>query len=457
MRKGLVIGICLFTFILSCKKKDTGIVEAFNGDIELVKLGGNCSVNDQTSYAFSYEINGLDANQALQFYVGNSFFNQNWVEAPSSTTARDGLGPLYNAKSCATCHFRDGRGAPMSNTGLLFRLGDGSANLPDGIYGGQLQDYGVSTVTNEGLMGIQYVEIPGIYPDGTPYSLRKPNYTVMNPNFGAVNGNTGISPRVGGQMIGLGLLELIPENQLLANVDENDVDGDGISGRANYAYDIVDGLLKIGRFGWKANVASIPHQVAGAFNGDIGITSTYFPNENHTSNQPSCNGLPNGGTPEIEDNDLAAVVLYSRTLAVPYRRNTTNSDVKAGAQLFRDLKCIACHKMNFTTGSGGTITALKNQKIAPYTDLLLHDMGADLADQVPDHLATGFEWRTPPLWGLGLIWTVNGHTNLLHDGRARSIEEAILWHGGEGLTSKQAFMSLSAANRIKLIRYLESL
>lgn len=453
----MIFGLGLVLLVFSCKKKDTGIIEMYDDDSELIKLGGLASVNDQTSYAFSYEINGLDANQALQFYVGNSFFNQNWVEAPSSTTARDGLGPLYNAKSCATCHFRDGRGAPMSNGGLLFRLGDGSANLPDAIYGGQLQDYGISTVTNEGLMGIQYSEEVGYFPDGSSYSLRKPIYSVTNPNFGAVNGTTGISPRVGGQMIGLGLLELIPESQLLANVDENDANGDGISGRANYAYDIVDGLLKIGRFGWKANVASIPHQVAGAFNGDIGITTSYFPNENHTANQPSCAGLPNGGTPELADDDLASVVLYSRTLAVPYRRNTTNADVRAGAKLFRDLNCIGCHKMNFTTGSSGTITALKNQKIAPYTDLLLHDMGADLADQVPDHLASGFEWRTPPLWGLGLIYTVNGHTFLLHDGRARSIEEAILWHGGEASSSTVKFKALSATERAYLLSYLNSL
>lgn len=457
LKSWIVGAIVLLGLSLSCKKKDTGVVSLYGDDSNLVKLAGGCSINDQTTLAFSYEIGGLSSEQSLKFYVGNSFFNQNWVEAPSSTTARDGLGPLYNAKSCATCHFHDGRGKPMANAGLLFRLGDALANNPDAIYGGQLEDYGISTVQREGTMDIQYLEEPGTFPDGTTYSLRRPLYSVAGANYGTLDAGTGISPRVGTQMIGLGLLELIPESQILANEDPNDADGDGISGRANYAIDVVNGMPAIGRFGWKANVPSIPHQVAGAFNGDIGITTSYFPNENYTSAQTACAGLPDGGSPEIDDDNLASVILYSRTLAVPYRRNTNDPDVKAGAQLFKSLNCIACHRTNFTTGTGGDIMALKNQAIAPFTDLLLHDMGAALADQVPDHLATGQEWRTAPLWGLGLISIVNGHTYLLHDGRARTIEEAILWHGGEAEASKQAYMKTPLIFRQKLLRYLESL
>jgi CxxC motif-containing protein (DUF1111 family) len=272
-----------------------------------------------------------------------------------------------------------------------------------------------------------------------------------------MQGTTGVSPRVGQQMIGLGLLELIPEAAILAHADPNDADGDGISGVTNYVTDVASGNLVIGRFGWKANVGSIAHQIAAAFNGDIGITSSYFPNENYTVNQPSCAGLPNGGTPEIDDNDLNAVILYARTLAVPKRRNTTDSPVKSGAQFFKALGCVSCHQMNYTTGFAGDIAPLKNQKITPYTDLLLHDMGPGLADNVPDHLASGSEWRTQPLWGLGLISTVNGHTNLLHDGRARSIEEAILWHGGEAQKSVDLYKKLPASQRTLLLKYLQSL
>jgi len=450
--------VVIGAIIVACKKDNgDGTVTTINDDSNLVKLGGNCSVDNTTTYAFSMQIDGLSSEDGLNFFNGNSFFNQNWVSAPSSTTARDGLGPLFNATSCATCHFRDGRGAPFSNQGMLFRLGSTADNSPDPIYGGQLQDFSILGVSKEGTMGISYVEVPGTYDDGTPYSLRMPTYAVNNTAYGSLAGNTGISPRVGQQMIGLGLLEIIPENQILANADPNDANGDGISGKANYAVDIESGQLKIGRFGWKANVPTIGHQVAGAFQGDLSIKSTYFTTENYTSNQPSCDGLPNGGDPEVVFADLQAVMLYARTLAVPYRRNVLNTDVREGAKLFRSANCTACHKMNFTTGQSGSISALKGQKIVPYTDLLLHDMGPDLADNVPDHLASGSEWRTQPLWGLGLISTVNSHTFLLHDGRARSIEEAILWHGGEGTASRNAFKAMSANQRAQLLAYLESL
>jgi CxxC motif-containing protein (DUF1111 family) len=451
-----IIGLFILA-IMACKKKTIPTATPIADDANLVELAGNCSIDDQTTYAFSYEINGLSSEQALLFYVGNSFFNQNWVETPSSTSARDGLGPLYNAQSCATCHFRDGRGAPMVNGGLLFRLGATADNSADPMYGGQLQDFSVLAAQPEGQMTINYNEEVGYYPDGTSYSLRVPTYSIAASNYGSFSATTGISPRVGQQMIGLGLLELIPESSLLANADPSDANGDGISGRANYALDAVSGNLMIGRFGWKANVPTIGHQVAGAFNGDIGITSTYFSGTNHTSNQTACLGLPDGGSPEIDLNDLNAVILYARSLAVPNRRDVTHSDVRAGALLFRSIGCVQCHAMNFTTGYSGDIATLKGQKITPYTDLLLHDMGSELADNVPDHLASGSEWRTAPLWGLGLISVVNSHTFLMHDGRARNCEEAILWHGGEGSNSRAQFKALTATQRAQVIRYLNSL
>ncbi|MGV3631447.1 MAG: di-heme oxidoredictase family protein [Bacteroidota bacterium] len=463
MKYFLVLFLAAGAFLWGCKKDKAPLAVAYaqyeNGE-EL--SAGNLTVHDESGLAFSYQVKGVSQDEKLLFFVGNSFFQDNWVEAPSSTTARDGLGPLFNSKSCAGCHFRDGRGQPFKNKGMLFRLSL-PGNAPDNgplaelIYGGQLQDNGISTVQNEGTMNISYTEIAGTYPDGTSYSLRKPAYSISGINYGGMDGSLLISPRVGQQMIGLGLLELIRESDLLAIADENDADGDGISGRPNYVWNPLTQMVQMGRFGWKANTATIELQVAGAFNGDIGITTGIFPMQNHTASQTACQGLPDGGTPEIADDDLAKVVLYSRTLGVPIRRNYKNQDVLEGKKLFNGNDCAKCHTPKFTTGNSGSINALKNVTIRPFTDMLLHDMGDDLADNRPDYLANGREWRTQPLWGLGLIKIVGNHTYLLHDGRARSIEEAILWHGGEAENSKNKFKQLSKKERQQLIWFLESL
>ncbi len=463
MKYFLVLFLATGILVWGCKKdKAPEFVDYAEYEDGEELSAGNLTVYDESGLAFSYQVKGVTQDEKLHFFVGNSFFQDNWVEAPSSTTARDGLGPLFNSKSCAGCHFRDGRGLPFKNQGLLFRLslpGSSSDNSPlaELMYGGQLQDNGISTVSGEGTMNISYEEIAGTYPDGTTYSLRKPTYSISGNNYGNMDASVLISPRVGQQMIGLGLLELISENDLLAIADENDTDGDGISGRPNYVWNPLTQMAQFGRFGWKANTATIELQVAGAFNGDIGITTSIFSSQNHTAGQTSCQGLPDGGSPEISDEDLAKVVLYSRTLAVPVRRNYKNQDVLEGKRLFSNNDCNKCHTPKFTTGNSGSIAALKNVTIRPYTDLLLHDMGEDLSDNRPDFLAGGREWRTQPLWGLGLIKTVGNHTYLLHDGRARSIEEAILWHGGEAENSKNKFKKLSKKERQQLISFLESL
>lgn len=450
--------ILLFLFVLflvavACKKK----IETFYSSENAIVLpaGQNCSVNDETSYAFSYRISGMTQTQNLHFFVGNSFFTQNWVESPSSTTARDGLGPLFNTSSCSSCHFRDGRGEPFSGKGLLLRLSI-PGGAADPMYGGQFQDFGISTVSSEGEVQINYAESLHFYDDGTPYSLRFPTYSMTNLNYGNMNASVQVSPRVGNQLIGLGLLEIISENDLLAHADESDLDGDGISGRANYVYDEYANSTIIGRFGWKANTGTIPTQVAAAFNGDVGIKSSLFPDENYTPLQ-NLSGLPDGGTIEISDEDLEKTILYCRTLAVPIRRNTHVPSVALGEKIFQDLKCNSCHVESYTTSTQGNISPLKNVLIHPYTDLLLHDMGEGLADNRPDNLATGNEWRTPPLWGIGLFQTVNNHTYYLHDGRARSIEEAILWHGGEATKSANAYKALSQLDRSRLLDFLNSL
>lgn len=420
---------------------------------------GSCTTLDETSNAFEQRIAGLTFDERQKFFVGNSFFEQNWVQAPASTTARDGLGPLMNAKACSACHANDGRGAPFSGNGLLLRLSQMAGGTPQShpVYGGQFQDFAIHGSNPEGKVVISHEMISGTYKDGTPYTLQKPIYQLTDLNYGPIGSDIMISPRVGPQMIGLGLLEIIPEYQILANVDEFDTDGDGVSGRANYVLNPVNNQIELGRFGWKANKVNLLVQTAAAFNGDIGIKSSIFPEENYTSNQTSLHGLPDGGTIEIDDDDLEKVALYTRGLAVPARRIDNRANFELGRKLFDEMLCSKCHIEEHTTGTSGNIDALKNIKIRPFTDLLIHDMGDGLADNRPDGLANGKEWRTPPLWGIGLIEKVNGHTFYLHDGRARNLEEAILWHGGEAEESKQHFVNAPVGLRNLLINFLKSL
>lgn len=429
-------------------------------------LGGQDSVYDATRNAFSQPAPGLEREQELLFFVGNSFFNQNWVTAPSSTEARDGLGPLFNARSCAGCHFKDGRGRPPDagefGTGLLMRLslptrGSDGGYLPDPVYGGQVQDGGIEGVPPEARIVIDYEEVPGSYPDGTPYSLRKPTYRFADEGYGAMHPDVQVSPRVAPQMIGMGLLEAIPEAQIRALADPDDEDGDGISGRPNEVWDAVNGARALGRFGWKANQPSVFQQAAGAFLGDMGITTSLFPSEECGDTEDACATTTRGGDPEIADEDLAKVALYASSLAVPAMRNADDPLVREGARAFEQVGCTSCHVASLRTGTHPTIPALSDQLIHPYTDLLVHDMGEGLADGRPDFEASGTEWRTAPLWGIGLVPTVNRHSYYLHDGRARDLEEAILWHGGEAERSRDRFMQLPAATREALIRFLESL
>ncbi|MCB9195131.1 MAG: c-type cytochrome [Flavobacteriales bacterium] len=429
--------------------------------------GGEQTAFIHSENAFGQPAPGLTGIDANFFYTGNSLFNQNWVAAPSSTTARDGLGPTINATSCSACHFKDGRGRPPLYydeiaTGFLLRLSIvGEDNyggpMPDPNYGGQLNDGAIFGISREGQVMISYIEIAGTFPDGEAYSLRQPSYTFSELNFGPLSNDIMISPRVGNQMIGLGLLEAISLSDILMNADENDLDGDGISGRPNYVWNKETSTSELGRFGWKANQPTIKQQVAGAFHGDMGITTSLFPNNECPGNQLDCMNCVNGGEPELEDENLDKVVLYSANLAAPSRPDYNKQDVLHGKRLFYDLNCIACHKPSYTTGVHNDFNHLSHQKIWPYTDLLLHDMGSNLSDGRPDYLATGNEWRTPPLWGIGLFETVNGHTYYLHDGRARNLNEAIIWHGGEAEKSKTDYMNLSSSERELVIKFLKSL
>jgi CxxC motif-containing protein (DUF1111 family) len=432
--------------------------------------GGETTVFVRSQDAYSKPAANLDFDQVGDFEVGNNFNNDTWVVAPASTKTRDGLGPLYNATSCSACHFRDGRGKPPEGDdemlSMLLRLSipgedEHGGPLPEPVYGGQLQPRSIDGVPAEASTHVTWEEIPGKYGDGTKYVLRKPSIEIDNLAYGPMDEEVMISPRVASPQYGLGLLEALAEEDVLARADPDDEDGDGISGRPNRVWDERRQKTTLGRFGWKANVPSILQQTAGALNGDIGISTTLFPEQSCTGEQAECLDAPVGagkeeGGFEATDLVLDALVFYGQTLAVPGRRDAEDPEVLRGKGLFVASGCADCHVPSHVTGDH-PVKALTKQRIWPYTDLLLHDMGDDLADHRPDFDADGSEWRTPPLWGIGLMETVGGHQFLLHDGRARGFAEAILWHGGEAEASREAFRLMPKDERKALLGFLTSL
>ncbi len=417
--------------------------------------------------AFDQSVPGLALEKDLLFFVGNSLFRQNWVSSPASTTARDGLGPTFNARACSSCHNKDGRGLPLQegqnfSAGFLMRISENGttdigAPKPFEAYGGQIQDRANLGVSFEAKIAVTFQEIKGTFNDGETYTLQKPIYNINNEQFGSLQ-NALTSPRVGQQVIGLGLIDAITKEAILNNEDEFDADNDGISGKANYVWNHTTNKKEMGRFGWKANSPTLKQQIAEAFHGDMGLTTSIFSEQNCPSPQKDCAKASNGGLPEVPDNSLDNVLIYTSSLSVPIRRSFEDENVLKGKQLFRNLKCTSCHVETFTTGTNYPFNSiLENVTIRPFSDFLLHDMGNDLADNRPDFLASGKEWRTQPLWGIGMIQEVNGHTFLLHDGRARNIEEAILWHGGEAENAKNNYKKLSKEDRQNVLSFINSL
>jgi CxxC motif-containing protein (DUF1111 family) len=430
--------------------------------------------------AFSHSSANMSFERELDFKVGNGLFRKLWVTAPASTRVSDGLGPLYNARACQSCHLKDGRGHPPSGpedpaAGLLFRLSvpadaadpplptaaieDYLATLPEGTYGGQLQTFGVLGVPAEGRMGIAYAEEAVTLADGEVVSLRRPSYRVEAPAYGPLDPRTMISARVAPQMIGLGLLEAVPEADVLALADPEDKDGDGISGRPNRVWSETVGRPMLGRFGAKAGQATVRDQAASAFSADLGISTTLHPDAagDCTPGQALCRAQPGGGEPEADDQVLDLVAFYSRNLAVPARRDPGDAEVLEGKRVFYEAGCVACHNPKFVTDRLEGRPEQSFQLIWPYTDMLLHDMGEGLADGRPEAVATGREWRTAPLWGIGLTGTVTGRESYLHDGRARTLMEAVLWHGGEAQAARDAVAALPKREREALVRFLGSL
>ena len=425
--------------------------------------GGETTIFDASSHAFSIPAPNLSPAAFEKHLEGDVEFEANFVTAPA--VVNPGLGPIYNNISCINCHTRDGRGRPPKVdekfVSMLFRLSlpksadamDRQSPIPVPGFGTQLNNRAIFGTDPEGKVKIDYTEQTLTTADGTRVHLRYPNYTVTE-TYQSLPENVEVSPRVAPAVFGLGLLEAIPEEAILAYADEADANGDGISGKPNYVWDVVQQRYTLGRFGWKANQPTLLQQVAAAYHDDMGITTSLFLTEN-SAGQPQL--TKHNATPEVSDEILDVVTFYVQTLAVPARRNIDDPQVKHGEQLFAKAQCASCHVPTLRTGVLAGVPSVSNQTIHPYTDMLLHDMGPELADNRPDFHASGSEWRTPPLWGIGLVKRVNGHTNFLHDGRARDLMEAILWHGGESEASRQAVEKMSKVERDALIAFLESL
>jgi CxxC motif-containing protein (DUF1111 family) len=439
---------------------------------------GSFTTADSGPAAFSLPIAMLDQEQMGVFTAGKGQFNEAWVVAPEPGGVW-GLGPTFNEDRCAHCHENNGRaGAPADHgnveRGMLVRLSIPGADahggpLPHPAYGDQLQNRGVPRrVPAEGQVVVTYETSEVSFADGEKVVLRKPKLEFRELQFGELGPNILTSPRIAPAMVGMGLLEAVPDQTILALAKEQAQRG--VNGRANYVWDVENEQVVLGRFGWKANQPNIRQQTAAAFLGDIGATSYLFPEENCPSVQAKCLELPSaskcggqGGCtgnqyrPEVVPSRLSNITFYLQALAVPARRNADDPRVKRGEELFAQANCSACHVPELKTGPKPALRAAANQIIRPYTDLLLHDMGEELADGRPDFKAGPRDWRTAPLWGIGLLKTVNGHRDLLHDGRARDITEAILWHGGEAEKSREAFRDMPKADREALVRFVEAL
>ena len=429
--------------------------------------------------AFGVPEPGADFETLSDFRLGNAAFRQHWTPAGEGPEHFDGLGPLFNAPSCESCHVRDGRGRPpqpggaaYASVSMIVKLGRAGGDRtepmrPDPVYGRQLQDFAVSRHRPEGRIAVSYDETVWTLAGGERVVLRRPTFAIADPAYGPLDPHTILAPRIAPAMIGLGLLARVPVADIMALADPRDLNGDAISGRANIvAYEA--GSFALGRFGWKAGVATIERQIALALSRDMGLSNPDFPDGagDCTTAERACRDAPNGNTPAFEDLEAHSTLVkwlarYSENLAVPPPRRRGDPAVLRGRAQFESLGCALCHRPRLTTAPDPDAPHLGGRTIAPYSDLLLHDMGDGLADGSADGfaegLATGREWRTAPLWGIGLTAEVNGHLAFLHDGRARSLTEAIGWHGGEAAGARDRFAALDASARADLIAFLESL
>ncbi len=420
-------------------------------------------VKDPRAYGQSIEL--PDEKRRRHYLDGFDSLTQKWV-MPFLPTGVWGRGPLSNAESCLECHVNSGRGsAPTTSTEpmrtLITRVSVAGKNaiggpLPHPRYGHQLKHMGVvNEVPGEAEVFARWEDRPVKFADGEVVTLRVPSLSIEQLMYGPLGDDALISPRKAQPLIGLGLLEAIPDSTIEALARAAKPHGG--KGKINHVWDHAAKRSAIGRFGLKASHPNLGQQIMAAFHDDMGVTSNLFPSENCTEAQKSCLDVFSSPQPELGPNQFTPLLFYVRANAAPARRDVEDADVKRGETLFADAGCAACHVPEIKTGDCAPIPKIAHRTIQRYTDLLLHDMGAALADNRPDFEANGNEWRTPPLWGLGLAKTVNGHTDLLHDGRARDTTEAILWHAGVASFSRDAFLKMPKQDRQALLQFLDSL
>ena len=465
-------------------------------DPQEIKQGGDTGIAITSSESYSKPSSNLPASRKGNFFIGNAFFKQPWVIAPASTDSRDGLGALFNVAACQSCHVKDGRGhAPMTSSddadSLLIRLAMPATTeterqqlqnsmiekVAHPMYGGQLQDRGIQGVPAEARVSVKWTDKPITFADGHIETLRAPTFTLTNPGYGAFDEELMVSPRIALPMIGLGLLEQIPDADIKNQAVSASKDSSAISGKFNWVMDPQTGKTALGRFGWKAGQTKLVTQNQSAFNEDMGLTSNIRPLESCTPLQTAClkattgsDAQGNGKPPvEVSDEVVKFVEFYTRNLAVPHRREADSELVLAGKKHFYDMGCQSCHTPRYQLPKTDDDRLEQHrQVIYPYTDLLLHDMGDDLADRTiagklppkdaqVEFLANSYEWRTPALWGIGLAQTVDPQATFLHDGRARTLIEAVLWHGGEAKAQQQKVLKLDKKGRAELNAFLQSL
>lgn len=456
--RNLILFLCFILIGIGCKKaieySEDLLDESLTADV--------LTVFDESSQAYSHEISGMSAEQQYVHDLGDKLFGQTFVTSPAPKFG--GLGPIYNNVSCQRCHTNEGRGFPLLErpgfqTTFLKVASPGKdfygGTLPLEGFGIQIQDQSIAGIEPEATLAVNWIYSDVQLSEGEIVKLRKPEVQILK-SYIPMPSNYLSSLRMARPNYGMGLLEAIEEGYLLRNQDISDANGDGISGKANYVFDPISKTTQIGRIGWKAGVPNIKTQVAKAFNEDIGVTSSLFPVKNAFGQSQMKFGSASGKV-DVDDSVINAITFYMKSIAVPARRNVKNPDVLAGKRIFQQIGCIKCHVQYQTTKVDVTFPQISNLTIQPYTDMLLHNMGPDLADNLEEYLASGNEWRTPPLWGISLSKKANGNQYFLHDGRAQSIIEAVLWHGGEAESAKNQVITMSKKDRALLLKFIESL
>lgn len=434
--------------------------------------------------AYLQPVADLTPEQLRTFRAGEKVFNNFWIAIPNDVISQWwdlsqpgpggggwGLGPTFLATSCVSCHVQAGRGqisdrgaGPLFQQTLRLSVPGEEAHggpLPDPNYGLQIQSFDIirskdrTRQAGEAEVHVDWETRTFRFADGETVTLRQPKIRLAHLNFGPLAADIRTSLRNTQALVGLGYLEAVSEDDILALAELQK--SQGLNGRPNYVRDDINDRMSLGRFGWKANQPSLRQQIASAFHSDIGITSSLYPQQNCPPIQKDCLKEVLPEKPELGDDLWQAISFWATALDAPTPRDTDKPAVRRGEQLFHQVKCAQCHVPELKTGPFPALPAVANKRIRPYTDLLLHDMGPDLADGRPDFRASGTDWRTPPLWGLGRSKQVNGSTHLLHDGRARNVLEAVVWHGGEAAPARDAFANLPKQDRQALLAFLESL